>query len=120
MNHMTGRKSVLETLVSRAVELSLDSLEIEYKGGYEEVFGLKGGVGFGIARLRSTSREATSLREELHGIGKKGHRLTVGGGQVEVRVRIFDSFGEEAFRVELSRAPRSSPSGAQRGARRHS
>jgi hypothetical protein len=95
---------VLETLVSQAVASDLDTLEVRYKDGYQEVFGIRGNIGFGIARFPSTSQEATSLRRELRRIAKKRHRVVLTGGGFEMGVRVFDSFGEDAFRVELRRA----------------
>ncbi len=64
-------KGIVEELASEAIRLGADMLEVEYKDGYEEVFALKGSVGYGIARLPSSSGEAASLRDELYGITKK-------------------------------------------------
>ncbi len=95
--------SIVEQLASEAIRLGADMLEVEYKNGHEEVFALKGGVGFGIARFPSSSGEAVSLRDELYGITKKKRRVTIGGSDYELRGRVFESFGEDAFRVELRR-----------------
>lgn len=100
---------ILEELAFRAIRLGLAVLEVEYKDGYEEVFGLTGGVGFGIARFRSTSREAAALRAELRQIARKARRLILQGGEYEVRARVFDSFGETAYRVALRPARKSRP-----------
>jgi len=62
---------VLEALVSQALGLDLDALEVRYKDGHEEVFGIRGSFGFGIGRFPGTSPEAMSLRRELHRIAKK-------------------------------------------------
>ncbi len=96
-------ESIVERLATEAVRLGADLLEVEYKDGYEEVFIAKRGVGHGIARFRSSSPEAVKLREELHGIAKQKRRITVGGSQYELRGSIYESFGEDAFRVELRR-----------------
>lgn len=97
------RKNVAERLVAEAIRLGADALQVEYKDGYEEVFAVKGGVGYGIARLRSSSREAASLRDELHGIARRQRRMIVGDCEYELRGRVYDSFGEEAFYVRLRR-----------------
>jgi hypothetical protein len=45
-----------------------------------------------------------SLRQELHALAKrKRHRFAFGGAQYELRARVYDSFGEEAFEVKLRR-----------------
>ena len=41
LNH----ESVVERLVSEAIRVGGDALEIEYKDGYEHVFARKGGIG---------------------------------------------------------------------------
>jgi predicted amino acid dehydrogenase len=93
--------SIVEHLASRAIRLGADALEVEYKDGYEEVCAAKGGVGYGIARFRSSSREAASLRKELLNIAKTRQRLSLDNYEYELRGRVYDSFGEDAFRVEL-------------------
>lgn len=96
-------ESIVERLATQAIGLGADHLEVEYKDGHEQVFATKGGVGTGIASFRSSSPEAIKLREELHGIAKKKRRIAVGGSQYELRGRVYESFGEDAFRVELRR-----------------
>src|SRR5713226_5061807 len=64
----------------------------------------RAGVGFGIARLPSSSPEAATLREELHRLAKrKRRRIVVNGCAYELRCGAHGSFGEEAFCVELRR-----------------
>ena len=53
----------LAEFVSKAVELEAREIEVEYKDGYEEITVLKGQMGFGIARLESSGKEATNLRK---------------------------------------------------------
>jgi len=95
--------SILERFAAKVIRLGVEELEVEYKDGYEEVFAVKGALGVGIASLRSSSPQAVSLRRELYSITKKKRRLTIGDSEYELRARIFDSFGEDAFRVQLRR-----------------
>lgn len=94
-------KSIVERLAAEAIRRGADALDVEYKDGYEEVFAMTGAVGYGIARLRSSGPEAASLRKELRGITRRKRRIRVDGRDYELRGRAYDSFGEEAFRVEL-------------------
>ena len=97
------QQSIVERLAMEAIRLGADLLEVEYKDGYEEVFATKAGVGHGIARFRSSSSEGVSLREDLHRIAKRTRRIAVGGSQYELRGSVYESFGEDAFRMELRR-----------------
>lgn len=93
--------AILEQLVAKAVALGADQLEVEYKDGCEEVFAMKSGFGLGIASLRSSDQEAKSLCNELYALAKKKQRVKIGEHTYELRARIYDSFGEDAFLVEL-------------------
>jgi hypothetical protein len=101
---MTKIASGLEKLVAEAIRAGAEGLDIEYKNGYDEVWMMHGPVGFGIARVRSSSSEGIALREELFGIAKKRCRLSIAGQAWDFRCRVRDSFGEAAFRVEIRRA----------------
>jgi hypothetical protein len=94
-------ESIVERLAADAIRLGADVLEVEYKDGYEEVFAARGGVGYGIARFRSSSPDAVTLREGLHRVAKRKRRIVVGGSQYELRGNVYENFGEDAFRVQL-------------------
>ncbi len=96
-------ESLVEQVATQAVRLGAEVLEVEYKDGYEEVFAAKAGVGQGIAGFRSSSPEASTLREELHRMAKRKRRIAVDGYEYELRCGVYESFGEQAFRVELRR-----------------
>jgi hypothetical protein len=98
-----NRQSIVERLATEAIRRGAELLEVEYKAGYEEVFAVNGEVGQGSARLPSSSQEAVSLREELYRIVKKKLRIAVDESQYEVRGSVYDSFGEDAFRLALRR-----------------
>jgi hypothetical protein len=95
--------TVLERLIAEAVRLGGDALDVDYKAGYEEVCVMRGAVGWGIARLPSSSPEGTALREELFGLVRKRRRVVIGGDTYVVRGTERDSFGETAFRVDIRR-----------------
>lgn len=101
---MTKNASGLEKLVAEAIRAGAEELDIEYKDGYDEVCVMRGPVGFGIARFRSSSSEGIALREELFGVARKRRRLSIAGQEWDLRCRVRDSFGEAAFRVEVRRA----------------
>ena len=98
------QESIVERLAVEAIRLGADELEVEYKDGYEWAFAAKAGMGFGIASFRSSNPEAGALRDELHRLAKRKRRIVmVDGLRYELRGRIYDSFGEEAYRVDLRR-----------------
>ena len=97
------KRTSLEQLAAEAVRLGADELDVEHKDGCEEVFAMKSNFGMGIASLRSSSPEATSLCKELYALAKKKQRVTIDDRTYELRARIYDSFGEDAFRVVLRR-----------------
>jgi len=104
-----ARGSIAERLAAEAIRRGANLLDVEYKEGYDDVYAAKGNehyaVGYTIARLESSSPEAVSLRKELHRIAsRKKHRIVVDGCQYELRCRVYDSFGEDAFHVQLRRA----------------
>lgn len=91
-------KSILLELVEKAIKAGGSEIEIEYKDGRERVFAVSQGIGIGIASLDSKSEQARSLRDELYRIAKKKRMICLGRGY-GLQVRIFDSFGEDAFRI---------------------
>jgi len=98
------QESIVERLAVEAIGLGADELEVEYKDGYEWAFAAKNGMGFSIASFRSSSPEAGALRDELHRLTKRKRRiLVVDGLRYELRGHSYDSFGEEAYRVDLQR-----------------
>ena len=96
-------RSIVEPLAAGAIRLGADQLEVEYKAGYEEVFAVNSGVGHQIARFRSSSPEAASLRDELYALTKCKRRMMVSDSTYELRGCVYDSFGEDAFCVKLRR-----------------
>ena len=99
---MTRKKmTILEQLAAKAMSLGADEIEVEYKASYEEVLAVKSGLGLGIASLRRFGPQAKSLRNALYALTKKQQSVRIVDRTYELRARIYDSFGEDAFRVEL-------------------
>jgi|GEM_PF-6957344 len=74
-------------------------MEVEYKDRCEEVFAIGTGMSVCVARLDSSSAEACSLREQLYAVAERnGH---ISGCAFVLSVRIFENFGEDAFRVTI-------------------
>lgn len=88
----------------QAIAQGAEKLEIEHKDGCEEVYACAGdfGTSIGVA-LDSSSEEAKSLRSELYAMHKRPRRIEVGGHTYELRCRIHESFGEDAFEVTFRR-----------------
>ena len=103
--------TLLEGLCGHALSLGATSIDVEYKDGYEWVFARSGNTGFGIASYKSNSADAKELREDLYAAKKRKNVRTVVNGQVYIlKVRIWDSFGEDAFAVSIEPAPKGDPS----------
>ncbi|SRR6266498_2459712 len=98
------RPDVLEQLVREAIRLGADTLEVEYSNGCEEVVAYMGTVGRDIGRLGSGTAEATALRSALYASTTRPRRLSVAGHEYVIRARLYDTFGEDAFRINLGRS----------------
>ena len=96
-------ESIVDDVVTQAIRRGADGVEVEYKDSNEWVLATQGGFGYGIARLRSSSPEGLALRQELYRLAKRKRRIAVDGHEYELRCGIFDSFGEDAFQVDLRR-----------------
>jgi len=102
--------TLLEGLCGHALSLGAQSIEVEYKDHREWVFARMGSVGFGIANYASSSDDAKELRDNLYAAKKKPVRTVFDGKVYILKVRIFDSFGEDAFKVSIDPAPKLDPS----------
>jgi hypothetical protein len=110
--------SLLPQFIAQAVQLGADTIQTEYRDGYEEVSVLKGNVGFEIARFPSMGRRSTALRKELAQLQqKKRATVTVSGATCEIRARAYELFGETAWEVRLRPLASDGPAGS-RGSRR--
>jgi len=93
-------ESILLELLEKTIKAGGSEIENEYKDGREQVLAVSQGIGVGIASLDSKSEQARSLREELCHIAKRRKMICLGRDYV-LRVRVFDSFGEDAFRITI-------------------
>jgi hypothetical protein len=102
--------TLLEGLSGHALSLGARSIDVEYKDGREWVFVNKDAIGIGVANYKSSSADAKELRENLYAAAKKPARTLIGGQVYILRVRVFESFGEDAVAVRIDPAPKRDPS----------
>ena len=102
--------TLLEGLCGHALSLGAQSIEVEYKDSRQWVFAHKGGISIGIANYSSSSADAKELRGDLYAAAKKPVRTVIGGQVYILKVRVFESFGEDAFEVSIDPAPELDPS----------
>jgi hypothetical protein len=102
--------TLLEGLCGHALSLGAQSIEVEYKDGREWVFAFNGGTGISIANYKSSSADGKELRGNLYAAAKKPVRTVMGGHVYILKVRVSDSFGEDAFDVSIDPAPPLDPS----------
>ncbi len=107
---MGKRATLLEGLCGHALSLGAQSIGVEYKDHREWVFAYRGGTGVGIASYARSSADAKELRGDLSAAAKKPVRTVIGGHVCILKVRVFDSFGEDAFEVTIDPAPKLDPS----------
>jgi hypothetical protein len=102
--------TLLEGLCGHALSLGAQSIGVEHKDSRDWVFAYKGGRGIGIANYKRSSADAKELRGNLYAAAKKAVRTVVGGQVYILKVRVFESFGEDAFEVSMVPAPKLDPS----------
>ena len=94
---------ILVRLVLDALRHGADKLDVEYKDGHEEVCAMKSNIGIGIASFESSSEEAGELRKRLYAMTKRRETITIQGTSYHLKAEIYDSFGEDSFRVAIRR-----------------
>ena len=99
------QNDILARLVLEALQHGADELDVEYKNGHEEVCAMKSNIGIGIASIKSSSEKAVELRERLYAMTRKRETITIQGTSYHLKAKIYDSFGEDAFRVAIHRCP---------------
>ena len=104
--------TLLEGLCGHALSLGAESIEVEYDEGQDWVFANKGNTGISIAHYKRSSPDGKELRGNLYAAAKKPVRTVVDGQVYILKVRIWESFGEDAFKVSIDPAPKLDPSAA--------
>lgn len=102
--------TLLEGLSGHALSFGAQSITVEYKDRREWVFANIDGTSIRIANYESSSADAKELRRDLSAAAKKPVRTVIGGQVCILKVRVFESFGEDAFEVMIDPAPKLDPS----------
>jgi len=105
-------KTLLEDICRHVLSLGATGISVERKDGAEWVFAQQGAVGVGIAEFKSSSSDAKELRQNLYAAAKKPVRTPIEGKLYVLKVRIWDSFGEDAFDVSIDPVPEPGPADA--------
>lgn len=95
--------AIIKALATEAIRCGADMIEVEYDEGYEEVYVRKDNVVFSIDGFEASSSQGVLLQKELYGLVKKKQRIAVDNVEYELRARVYDSFGVDAFQVQLRR-----------------
>ena len=103
--------TLLEGLCGHALSLGAQSIEVEHKDQHDWVYARKGATAIRIARYPTSGADAKELRGNLYA-AKKPFRTVVHGQVFILKVRVFDSFGEDAFEVKIDPAPKLDPAAA--------
>ena len=102
--------TLLEGLCGHALSLGAQSFEAERKDRRQRAFAQIDGVRTRIANFEDSSSDGKELRENLYAAAKKPVRTVIGGQVHILKVRVFESFGEDAFAVSIDLAPKLDPS----------
>lgn len=94
---------VLADFFKRAIEESADALEFQYQDGELHVMVVHGSMGVGIGAIKSNSKACDLLLDEIIAL-KRRKRFKLGAKTLGIAVSTYDSFGETAWRIELSQA----------------
>jgi len=98
--------TLLEGLCGHALSMGADCIEVEYRDGCEWVYAKSGCTSVSIAHYKSSGADAKELREDLAVAVRKQVRLVVEGKVYILKVRAYDSFGENAWEVSMKPAPK--------------
>ena len=103
-------RTLLEDICRHSVLHGSGSIAVEHKDRQEWVFAQIDGAAVRIAAFPSSRAEAKELRQDLYTAAKKPVRTVIEGRVFVLKVRIHDSFGEDAFDVAIDPAPERDPS----------
>jgi len=91
-------EAILVEIMKKAVNVGANIIEIENKDGFEEIYAISGSLGVGIEMLKSNTEQSIALRAFLQK-HKKGAIVKVGEDCYKLKIHIWDSFGEDAYRI---------------------
>ncbi len=100
----------VERLCAHALSFGAQSLAVEYKEGRLWIFANLDGNSIKIADYESSSANAKELLKDLSAAAKRPIRAVIGGQVCILKVRVFESFGEDAFEVMIDPAQKLDPS----------
>lgn len=93
---------IIPKLIKEAIEKGVNEIAVEYKDGFEEIFIVKSDLMIGIKSYEADSENAINLRKELYFLRKR-KTLKIDNTKYNIKIIIFDSFGEDAFRLLFER-----------------
>ena len=102
--------TLLEQLCGHAMSFGAQSFETERKDGWQRAFAQIDDARTRIANFEDASADAKELRANLYAATKKPVRTVIGGKVYILHVRVFESFGGDAFDVSIDPAPKLDPS----------
>lgn len=102
--------TLLEKLCAHALACGGQAIEVEHRDRKEFVLVRKDAVAYGVANFASTSCEGKELLDNLNAARKKTIRMATGGAVWILKTSVYDSFGEDAFRVRIEPSPKADPS----------
>jgi hypothetical protein len=102
--------SLLEGLCGHALSLGAESIAVERKDGREWVFARSDDENIRIANYATSGTDAKELLGNLFTAAKKPIRTVFGGKVYILKVRSFESPGEDSFEVSIDPAPKLDPS----------
>ncbi|HME10497.1 MAG TPA: hypothetical protein VKG25_25815 [Bryobacteraceae bacterium] len=102
-------KTLLEHLCEHVVSFQGDQIEVERKDSVEWVYARIDNANVKIATFPSSSSDGKELRANLAAALKKPMRRIFGGQVYVVSVEVYESSGEDAFRVGIGPAPKLDP-----------
>ena len=103
---------MLEKFLKTAVEMDAEMLEIDYKDGQERVCALRGPTGVSIGSVPSNTRESEALFESIEALRKR-KQVSIGGTKWRVAVSEYESFGQWAHRIKLTKVTDTTPAPAE-------
>jgi hypothetical protein len=101
--------TLLERICVHSLSFGSEAIEVESKDRKEWVYAVQAGVREKIATFDSSGSDGKELRRDLYAV-KKPVRIVAQGKVYILKVRIFESFGEDAFEVRMEPAPKLDPS----------